>query len=356
MKAATRQERRDLVATLPEFRSWALAEQACEASVRAAAHRPEEALDLANLALFIAGRVPGEESWRSRVEGYCWAFVGNARRVDNDFAGADKAFARAWERWKAGAPSDPNLLPEWRLLDLEASLRREQHRFPDALTLLDKAMALKGSDMVIAARILLQKEHVLEQMGDIRGALTALTEATPFVEASGNPRLLFALHFNTADNLCHLGQYERAADRLPQVRKLAVQNSNELDVIRVVWLEARVAAGQERREEAVAGLEQVRQDFTARGLPYDAALVSLDLAVLYLEDRRTVEVRNLARAMSWIFQVQGIAREALAALALFLDAAQRESVTVELTRHIANELQRARASAPPQKRCQRSRG
>ncbi|HSU84811.1 MAG TPA: hypothetical protein VLR69_20520, partial [Thermoanaerobaculia bacterium] len=82
---------------------------------------------------------------------------------------------------------------------------------------------------------------------------------------------------------------------------------------------------------------------------------SLELAVLYLEEERTVDVRNLARAMGWIFQAQGIAREALAALTLFFEAAQRETATVELTRHVAAEWERMRASAP-QKECKRGRG
>jgi transcriptional regulator with XRE-family HTH domain len=349
MKSATRQERRELVTVFPEFRNWALAERVCEASVRAAAHKPEEALDLANLALFIAGRVPGDESWRSRLEGYCWAHVGNARRVANDFAGADKAFARAWDLWKAGALSDPNLLPEWRLLDLEASLRRAERRFSEALALLDRARVAAGdSDPVTIARILLIKEHVFDQMGEIRSALVTLAEAKPFVEISGDPRLLFALHFNTADNLCHLGQYREAAERLTQVRELAIRQSNELDLVRVVWLEARVAAGQGRREQAIAGLEQVRQDFTGRELPYDAALVSLDLAVLWLEVGCTAKVREMVGAIAWIFRAQKISREAVAALILFRDAAERETATVGLAQQVITEIKRARRSASPQ--------
>src|SRR3954451_12757576 len=85
LKPATRQDRREAVATLPEFQSWALAELVCEASTRAAAHKPEDALDLADLALFIAKRVEGGEGWRSRLEAYCWAHIGNARRVANDY-------------------------------------------------------------------------------------------------------------------------------------------------------------------------------------------------------------------------------------------------------------------------------
>ncbi len=349
LKPATRQERREAVARLSELQNWALAELVCHESEKAAAHKVEIALDLADLALFIARRVPGEEPWRSRLEGYCWAFIGNARRVANDLAGADRAFLQAWNSWQAGATSNFSLLSEWRLLDLEASLRRAERRFSEALVLLDRAqIAVAKDNPAIRARILLKKEHVFDQMGDTGNALATLAEVKPFVESSGDPRLLFVLLFKSANNLYHLGRYEEAAKELPCVRELAVQQGNELDLIRVVWLEARVAAGEHQRERAIVGLEQVRQDFTARGLAYDAALASLELAVLYLEEGRTAEVRDLARAMSWIFQSQGIAREALTALTLFLDAAQEETATVELTRRVVVELERMRSSAPRQ--------
>lgn len=350
LKRASRQEKREAVAALPEYQDWALAELVCHESEKAAAHKVEIALELADLALSIAGRIPGDERWRSRVEGYCWAYMANARRVANDFAGADKAFSRAWKLWEAGATADPMILTEWRLFDLESSLRREQHRFAEALDALDKAKSFNGASPTITARLLLKKEHVLEQMGDPKRALATLEEAAPFVEILGDPRLRFAHLFKTVNNLHHLERYREAAERLPKVRELALQQSNELDLLRVVWLEARVAAGEGRREQAMVGLEQVRQDFTTRGLPYDAARASLELSLLYLEEGCTAEVRNLARSMGWIFQAQGIAREALAALSLFLDAAQQETATVELTRRVVTELERMRTSAPPQRR------
>jgi transcriptional regulator with XRE-family HTH domain len=346
LKTATRQERRDLVALFPEFRSWALAMLVCEASIRAAADKAEVALELADLAMYIAERVPGEEGWRSRVKGYASAHVANARRVANDFSGADAAFARAWELWRTGTSADPELVPEWRMLDLEASLRREQHRFSEALELLDRAGSAYKGNPVGAGRILLQKEHVFEQMGDAQSALMVLEEAAPFIEMSGDPRLLFALRFNTADNLCHLERYTEAAGLLPQIRELAVGMGNGLDLIRVVWLAARVAVGQGRRGDAIASLEQVRRDFTVRQLPYDAALSSLDLAVLWLEAGSTEKVRELAITMAWIFKAQGIAHQALAALSLFHEAVQQETATAELTRRVIAELERVRRSAP----------
>ncbi|HSF38497.1 MAG TPA: helix-turn-helix domain-containing protein [Thermoanaerobaculia bacterium] len=346
LKAESREGRRELVECFPELWSWALAVRLCEESVRAAAHRAEAALELADLALFVARRVPGGEAWRSQLQGFAWAFVANARRVANDFDGADEAFARAWNLWQAGAGSASDLLPEWWLFDLEASLRREQQRFPEALERLDRARSLCADDRGVAGRLLLQKEHVLSQMGDFEGALSALDEAAPYIEHSGEPRLLFGLLFNRADNLYHLGRYAEAADLLPEVRCLVVQQANELDLVRVLWLEARIHAGQGRAQQATAALEQVQRDFTSHKLPYDAALSSLDLALLWLEAGRSAEVRELALGMAWIFASKKIHREALAALTLFYEAARQETATVELTRHVIATIEKVRRSAP----------
>ena len=348
LKSVTRKERRDAVAALPELRDWALAERVCEASIRAAAHKAEEALDLAGLALFIAKRVKGEEGWRSRLEAYCWAHIGNARRVASDLVGSNQAFAQVWKLWQIGASSGPvlSLLPEWRLLDLEASLRVGERRFPEALELLSRAQASLGEGNSLAmARVLLKKEHIFELMGDTQGSLAALREAAPFVDASGDPRLLLAVLFNLVNHLCLAESYEEASKRIPQVRELAIQQGNELDLLRVVWLEARLASGEGRTEDAITGLERVRQDFTARGLPYDAALASLDLALLWSKAGRGREVLELVRAMAWIFQAQGISREALAALALFREAAQNEAVTVDLVQRVIAEVRGGSRSA-----------
>lgn len=345
-KTATRQERRHLVEIHSEFRSWALALRVCEESARMAAHRADEALELADLALLISRRVAGEERWCSRLQGYAWAFVANARRVANDFDGADEAFAQAWALWRAGAGSAPDLLPEWRLLDLEASLRREQLRFSEALGLLDRAQSLCAEVEAATGRILLKKEHILSQMGDFEGALAVLDEATSLIERVREPRLLFGLLFNRADNLIHLERYTEAAELLPEVRRLAEQQANELDLVRVLWLEAKILAGQGERRRAAAALEQVQREFTVRKLPYDAALSSLDLALLRLEEGRTAEVRALALGMAWIFTSQKIHREALAALALFCKAAEREVVTADLTRSVIARIEEVRRSAP----------
>lgn len=347
LKTVEPQERRDLVEVSPEYRSWAVAVQCSHESECAAAHRAEDALEWADLAVFIAERQPGADSFRLGVQRYCWFYVANARRVANNHDGAEAAFGRARELLQAGAIIDPELLPEWKLLDLEASLRRAQRRFLEALDLLDRARTACGDDPGATGRILLKRERVFDQMGDAQGSLATLAEAAPFVEASKDPHLLFAHHFNMTNSLCQWERYSEAAQRLPFVRQLAAAQENELDSIRVLWLASRVDAGLGQTLEAVAGLERVRQAFTDRQLPYDAALSSLDLAVMWLKVGRTAEVRELAIDMAWIFKAKGIAREAVAALTLFCEAAQQEAASVELAARIRAQIETVWRSGPP---------
>jgi tetratricopeptide (TPR) repeat protein len=248
------------------------------------------------------------------------------------------------------------VLPEWRLLSLEASLRRAERRFAESLKLLDLAQLSVGSDKEAQAVILLNRETVYEQMGDLEAAQAILAEAAPLVETFGSNRLLFALRFKCANNLCHLKRYPEAAATLAQVRDLATKLGNELDLVRVTWLSARISAGEGRSEEAVAGLDQVRREFSTRGLLYDLALSSLDLAVLYLEQGRLGDVKALAQEMAPIFKAKGIAREALASLAIFVDAAQQETATLEIASRVILDLEASRRRAPRADNGSRSHG
>jgi transcriptional regulator with XRE-family HTH domain len=333
-------ERRAIVQENPEFRSGAFCELICERSIQAAADDAAVALGLAELALLIAELIPGEESRRSRLQGWSWAFVGNARRVGGDLPGAHEAFVHSREQWTAGAAEGLGTLDESRLLDLEASLRREQRRLPEALELLGRALAIAPREAI--GRILVIKAKTLEELADYDKAVEALWQAAPLVDPEKDPRLLLCLRFDLLVNLCHLERHAEAAPLLPEVRELAVRLGNGLDLVRLRWLEGKIAAGLGQADEALAAFHEVREEFADRSIAYDTALVSLELAILYLEQRRTGEVKALARQMAPIFKTQGIHREALSALRLFCEAAEKEAVTIEMVRRLVEYLDRAR--------------
>jgi tetratricopeptide (TPR) repeat protein len=336
------EERSFLVAEAPEYQTAAFCVHLCAESVKAAAHRPADALGLAELAIRVARLVPGEEGGRVRLEGNCHGHRGNALRVGNDLDGAEVAFVRAWELWRAGTDAGPVPLDESRLLDLEASLRRDQRRFEEALALLELARERAGSEEQVT-RVLLKKGFTLEQMGEYGRAVEALAEAELRVDGLRQPRQFWVLRFNQVVNYCHLGdRYDEAELLLPEVRALAVGLRNELDVLRTLWLTGRVHAGQGRWEEAAAALEQVRGDFTVRDLAYDAALATLELAAIRLEQGDTGEVKKLTREAQPVFRSKKIHREAREALQLFRAAVEREAVTLELARELIRYLYRAR--------------
>lgn len=349
LQAATPEKRRRLVETFPRYRTWAMAERVCEASIKAAANSAPEALELASFALFIAERIPGPPSFRSRAEGYCWAHVGNARRVGEDFNGADLAFVRAWERWQAGAEADPDLLAEWKLFSLEASLRREQHRFKEALERLARAGERSGGNLLAAASIEVKKSNVLVQMEDLQGALKVIDQSASLIESLEDAHLLFSHQYNRADILCRLNRYEKAAPLLEPIRAMSIEQRDQLSLNRVLWLDALIQAGLGRKQEAMAKLAQVFEEWTNRQHPYDAALSGLDLALLRLESGQLMEVRGISLALALVFEMKGIRREALVALSLFCEAAKRDAATVELTQRVRAEIERVKRSAPPSK-------
>jgi tetratricopeptide (TPR) repeat protein len=329
-----------LVEETPKYQTWALAERLCHESVAAAADDPKEAVRLAALALTLVERLSGEPAWLSRLAGYVWAHAGNARRVDSDLPGAEEAFRRAWTLWKEGAAAESGLLDGSRLLDLEASLLRDQHKRAAALERLDQALAIHptGDER---GRILLNKGTVLEQMGRYEEAVAALHEAAPWIDREREPRWYFGVRFNLGVCLCHTGRHEEAAALLPELRAFTGRRAHGIDPWRLRWLEGRIAGGLGRTAEGIEALLEARAAFAAKEIRYDEALVSLELAGLYLEQGRTAEVKALVGAMEPVFRAQGVPTEVHKALVLFRRAVELETVTLELVRRVVAYLYRA---------------
>ncbi|HXU32849.1 MAG TPA: helix-turn-helix transcriptional regulator [Thermoanaerobaculia bacterium] len=330
---------RDLVSAVERYQTWAMSERLCAESVLAAADDAERALHLAGLALLAAERSPGKEEHRLRREGYAWGFLGNARRVAGDLPEAEKGFLRAEELWDAGEASPAEPLDGSRLLDLKASLHRYQGRYEESVELLEHALEDAGSGEAIS-RLLLKRAATLEYLERYGDALASLAQAEPWIEAFGPARLRCVLRFNRIVNLCHLRQFETADQELAILRGLSIDLRHDLDRLRVRWLEARVAEGFGRRDDAAEGLREVWQAFARKKIIFDAGLAVLELAALELERGRTREVKALASDAASIFAAQMIPRELLASVQLFWQAAQREAATSLAARRLLTELRR----------------
>lgn len=331
--------RRALIVRAPEFWHWALAERLCDESRQAAARSAGEALELARLAREIARRLGGDPQHRRQVEGFAEAHLGNALRVGGSQPQALAAFVRAKSLWKAGALNSPGLLDKARFLSLEVSLRRDRRELHEAFALAEQALA--GARGALAAELVLQKANVLELLGNYAGAIATLRQAEPALVERREQRLLWLQRCALMVNLCHLGRAGEAEAWLPEVLALAAEHTGALDHLRLDWLRGRIAAGLGRRVEAAGRLDEVRQAFEKLGIAYDTALVSVELAAVYLEDGRTAEARALARQMMPILRAQGVPVEVLKALRLFTEAVRRQAADAELARRVVSYLYRA---------------
>jgi tetratricopeptide (TPR) repeat protein/DNA-binding XRE family transcriptional regulator len=326
-----------MVQVAEECWSWALCERVCEASSREASRDVKQAAVWADLARQIAERVRDSEQWRNRLCGYAVAHVANALRVSGDLVSAEATLEEAKRLWRAG--SDPaGALDPGRILDLEASLRRDQRRLPEALALLDEAAAVGR----FPERALIKKSTTLEVMGRYDVAVEALLRALPIVQRKGDRHLEAVLYCNLALSYCQLGRFAEAAELAARARTAALEMGDELGALRVTWTQGRIAAGTGRSAEARSLLAYARREFAIRGMDYDAALALLEESALLLAEGRAGEAKALARDLAALFDSKGVHREALAALRLFQEATEQERATAELARSVLSYLFRAR--------------
>ncbi len=75
-------------------------------------------------------------------------------------------------------------------------------------------------------------------------------------------------------------------------------------------------------------------------LAYDFALVSLDLAALWVGQKRTSEVRGLVDEIITILRARNIQREALGALLMLRKAVDADQATAALLQTVAAQLAR----------------
>ena len=329
------------------FQSWAVCQILLRKSLEAAFEEPAQAVNLAELGVLIAQRLgPAyDPSWVLDLEARAEACLGNARRVLGELRSAETAFRRAEACLAESTTGNPQARAE--VLDLKASLRLAQKRLDEAFRLLEEASSLsrETGDEHALGTALLKKAKILEETGDLESAVELLRTAVAKIDPSRSERLsVYALH-NLVWTLTTAGHHDEALAMLPDVQVRFQSIARPIDFIRLRWAAGRIAAGLGRRDEAEMIFLGVRQEFLRHGMGYDAALVSLDLAILHAQDRRTAELKQLAAEIGPVFESREVHREALAALVLFREACQEERLTPQLASEIAKTLQRERIKA-----------
>ena len=328
------------------FHTWGVLELLIERGLEVSARDPERGEALSLLALQLADRLDAERYGAKRIEALrarAWAHAGNARRLKADFRAAEEALRNASLRLRKGTG---DLLERAVVLDLKASLRRDQRQFGHALRLLRRAVAIfmESGEKHWAGRSLLNMSIVYSQLGQSAEIVPLLQKALDLIDPEEEPRLLLCARHSLIVYLVDTNRFLDAQRQYRDARPLYRSFPDSWIQNRRKWVKGRIERGLGQLQRAESLFLAARDGFVAEGVPYDTALVLLDLALLYAEQGRTAELKKLAEEMLPIFTSRQIHREALAALVFLRQAIEAEHAGAEIVTAVADFLQRARHS------------
>jgi tetratricopeptide (TPR) repeat protein len=178
--------------------------------------------------------------------------------------------------------------------------------------------------------------------GDLETAIALLRQGLALVDGERDAKLVVTSHHNLAYVLNELGQHREALAIVSRTRQLYLEVGDRLNLLRLEFLEGQIALALGRLEQAEGIFREVRRSFGEKEMAYDAALATLDLAAVYARQGRSAEMQPLAQEMLPIFESRELHREAIAALIMFQQAAERNNVTLSLIQEVAGCLQRGR--------------
>lgn len=335
-----------LVTNSPRFHNPFLCELLTDKAREAAFQDPAQSLDLARLAVTISESLDKSSCGSAEVRDGLWckasAQFANALRVAGHHVEAERVFRPIedliQEEGRIG------LQDLARVLDLRASLHRELRQFEPAARLLDRVIAIyqKLGNWNLLGRALMQRSSICGEVGDLETEMILLRRALDLIDPNEEPRSFLVARHNLILALNQSGRSREAFALLFHTRPLYFKTGDRLSLLRLRWLEGIVALGLGRLDHAEVAFREVRGAYVQLALDWDAALVSLELAGVYVRQGRSADVLSLAEEMLTVFGARNIHREALQALAYLCSAARLDGVGIALIQEVSEFLKEVR--------------
>jgi tetratricopeptide (TPR) repeat protein len=324
------------------FRSFFLV----EALIREGRHQlhddPRQAEDVLRLGVEVLGRIAAQGSRHHEFLVRAYAHIANAQRVRGDLRSADESLHTVRSLVRVSGVTDSLVLAE--LDSLEGSLRRDQRKFRLSETLLQRAALLYSlcEEERLTARTLIKLGYLYSDAFQDEKAIATTQRGLAPLNWDEDASLVLCGHHNLAWSFCNQGRFDTAQQVVREIQQLYQQFTDPWTVGRFHWLDARIAVGLLRFEEADGAYTAAREGFLDNSYEYDVALVTLDHATLYLQQGRLSDLKALAEGLTVIFSARQLHHEATAALLLFQQAARQESLTGTFLMRLSRYLHLAR--------------
>ncbi|MFN7961821.1 MAG: hypothetical protein U0002_11165 [Thermoanaerobaculia bacterium] len=331
---------RVLIDNTRRFHSWGLVELLLANSQREYFNDARIAEELGRLALLIAERLDPNffsDCLLADLKARCWVHIANSQRIRGDLPAAEQSFGEAEVHLDAGT-DDP--LERANFLRIRGALLRDQRHFQEAEAELLRSIAIcrKVGDSHLAGKTKVALATLYSVMDEPDRAFETLREAQTLVEPGREPNLELGIRHQAIVYLLEKERYMEARAELVRCRDLFERQADPSLKRRNLWLQGLVARGLGQLAQAEAYLLKAREMYLELEHHADAALISLELAAVYALEGRTAEVKELAREVLPYFQAANIHREALAAILIFREAAEADTVSLALVREVARRL------------------
>lgn len=294
-----------------------------------------EMLRLAQLARLAAEACPaaaaGGELKLADLLARAWGAYGNALRIGSRLRDAEAAFATAQEHRRQGT-GDP-MLRAW-LLERITPLASLQGRFGEAIELCDEIGRIYQDleETHLFATTLVQKAIALLYSGEAERSVLTLNQAIPLIDQEEDPHLLVAACHNLVRCYIDLDRPDQALTLYAEARELYQEFDDPLILLRMAWQEGVLLRDLGHLRAAEAALLRARKGYLERKLSHEVALISLELAAVYVKLGLVDEVKRTVMATVPIFHALRVKLETLAALLQLQKVADQEQQALELIR------------------------
>lgn len=315
-----------------DFWTWGLCERLLEKSWALRQKDPSKMVALAQRAVEVAQRIDRPKYGTQNVADLlarAWAALANAYRISDQLPLAGSAFKQAFKAQQEGTGSP---LLQARLAELSASLFCDQRHFPMALQLLDFAYKTYLSHQAFhdAGHALIKKGIHTGRSGDPEEGIQLLARGLRLIERGRDPKLAFQSLHNILLFRVERREFKSARRQIWEMRPLYDMHGDQIARVKLRWIEGKVFLGLGEIDRACRAFQQAKEGFQEKGLYYDTALISFDLAAAWLRQDKRKDVRRLLQEMLQIFRARYVAREAVATVLMLRDAADRNELTIQL--------------------------
>jgi tetratricopeptide (TPR) repeat protein len=321
------------------FRGRLLVELLIAQSDRYMPENPREAFRFAELGQLVAFRsMPSAFEAGVRAA----ARMANAKRASGFLEQADSLIRFA--RFVAASQGLTSSLMSAELDRYEGTLRIDQRQFVEAENLLSRAQKLYEilKDSRRVAHMELALTTLYYYRGDLPLAISRGELLLDSLNRESDPTLYLCAENNLALYLCDSGEYEHALFILDNDPEFSIRFGDRHTNVRRLWVTGRAAAGLGDFAGAEEALRAVQNVFVEDEIGYDAALASLDLAVVFARTGRVRDLKKTAEQILPILRANCLHQEVAVALRLFVEAVREEEVSLAFVEEVTAFMRQAK--------------